>query len=90
MYWNSEDPQRFIEGERAGLAASALYARLALSRAEANGQRAALAGDDATERHTHAMRERYRAAHREAMSFESEIEEEGDEYGDLDEYGYAA
>ena len=89
MYWNTEDPQRFIEGERAGLAASALYARLALSRAEANGQRAALAGDEATEAHVLAMRERYRAAHREAMTVESDIEED-DGYGDLDEYGYAA
>lgn len=90
MYWNTEDGQRFVEGERAGLQASTHLARLAWSRAEANAQRMAVQDDPATDIETDAKRERFRAAHREAMRFEAELEEEDDEYGDLDEYGYAA
>jgi len=89
MYYNSTDQQQFSSSEKAGLEASALYARMAWSRAEANAQRVALAGDAAAQTDSHAKRERFRVAHREAMSFESDIEED-DEYGDLDEYGYAA
>ena len=89
MYYNAEDKQQFIQGERDSLAASALYARLALSRAEADAQRLAMAGSKPAEDRAYAMRERVRAAHREAMSFEADIEED-DEYGDMDEYGYAA
>lgn len=90
MYYNSDDKHQFIEGERAGLQASKHFARMAWSRAEANGQRMALLNDESAEAHTHAMRERFRVAHREAMAFESDVEEDDDEYGDLDEYGYAA
>ena len=89
MYYNTEDKRQFLEGERAGLDASALYARLALSRAEADGQRLARAGSQSAEDHSYAMRERFRVAYREAMNFESDIEED-EEYGDEDEYGYAA
>ena len=90
MYYNSDDKQQFIEVERAGLQASTHFARMAWSRAEANGQRMALLNDEGAESRTHAKRERFRAAHREAMAFESDVEEENDEYGDLDEYGYAS
>ncbi len=92
MYYNSDDQQQFIKGERAALRASALYARLAWSRAEANAQRHALENDEGAELHSHAMRERFRMAHREATDLESDLAEdaEDDEYGDLDEYGYAA
>ena len=90
MYFNSDDKRQFIEGERAGLRASTHFARMAWSRAEADGQRMALSNDEGAEARTHAKRERFRAAHREAMAFESDIEENDDEYGDLDEYGYAA
>ena len=89
MYYNTEDKQQFIEGQRDSLAASALYARLALSRAEADAQRAAMKGNQLAEDRVYAMRERVRAAHREAMTFEADLEE-NDEYGDLDEYGYVA
>jgi len=89
MYFNSDNKQQFLEGERAGLQASAHFARMSWSRAEANAQRIALNNDEGSEAHSHAMRERFRVAHREAMTFESDIEED-DEYGDMDEYGYAA
>jgi len=89
MYFNSDNKQQFLEGERAGLQASAHFARLSWSRAEANAQRVALSNDEGAEAHSHAMKERFRVAHREAMAFESDIEED-DEYGDMDEYGYAA
>ena len=90
MYYNSDDKRQFIDGERAGLQASTHFARMAWSRTEANGERMALLNDEGAEARTHAMRERFRTAHREAMTFESDVEEDDDEYGDLDEYGYAA
>ena len=90
MYYNTEDKHQFTEGERAGLRASAMYARLAMSRADADAQRIAMTGSASAEDHAYAMRERFRVAHREAMTFESELEDDDDEYGDEDEYGYAA
>ena len=90
MYWNTEDGQRFVEGERIALQTSSHLARLAWSRADANAQRIALQDDPNVERETDAMRERFRAAHRETVRFEVDLEEGDDEYGDLDEYGYAA
>lgn len=89
MYWNTDDGKRFTDGERAALQASALYARLAWSRAEADSTREALIGDERAEMHEKAMRERFRAAHRQAALLESETEA-GDEDDDHDEYGYAA
>ena len=87
MYFNSDNKQQFLEGERAGLQASAHFAQMAWSRAEANAQRVALSNDETAEAHSHAMKERFRVAHREAMAFE---DDEDEEYGDMDEYGYAA
>ena len=90
MYYSNGDKRQFIEIERAGLQASTNFARVAWSRAEANGQRMALLSDEGAKARTRAKRERFRAAHREAMAFESDVEGDNDEYGDLDEYGYAA
>jgi len=46
MYHSSDNKHQFLEGERAGLQASAHFARMSWSRAEANAQRVALTNED--------------------------------------------
>lgn len=90
MYWNTDDGHRFVEGERAGLAASALYAKLALSRSEADAQRHAMRRDEDAHSRVIAAENRFRTAHAERMRFESEQCEDSDGCDDMDEYGYVA
>jgi len=106
MYYNSNDEQQFLKGELRGLRAardSACYlnslAKANWSRAEADVQRTELATDQSAMDRAHAAKERFRVSHREAVALKDEVaaaeydlglDGYGDEYGDLDEYGYAA
>lgn len=89
MYHGIHDKQGFLRGELAGLRGardsaiqSAVYARSALARAEADAQRVCYRDDEGPARRAHALRERTRAAHREAMALRDEVAELEYELGD--------
>lgn len=100
MFHDLRGDQAFLKGELAGLKrarASALatagYARSGWMRAAADADRAICEDDERALNRVAAKRERFRASHKEAMALRDEVAEleaELDEYGDLDEYGYAA
>lgn len=104
MYYNSEDKHQFLESELNGIrkardSAIAIgeYARRAWDREEANFTRNASSGQDYRVSAAYAKKERFRTSHREAVKLKDEVAAleydlgiEDDEYGDLDEYGYAA
>jgi len=90
MYHGKYDQTRFAAAARESALASSMLARAAWERVHADGQRLIHRGDETADQRIHAMRERFRVAHRETVALKDEMAECDETDGDLDEYGYAA
>lgn len=101
MYYNTDDKAQFLKSELVALrnardsaVKGSKIAEKAYAREEANFSRCAMAGQDYRQSPAYATRERFRHTHIEATKLKDEVAgleyDLGIEYGDLDEYGYAA
>ncbi len=104
MYYNTEDKTQFLKSElralrnaRGSAVKSSTFIEQTWDREEANLTRHAMAGEDHRSSPAYAARERFRHSHIEATKLKDEVAGleydlgiDDDEYGDLDEYGYAA
>lgn len=101
MYYNTDDKAQFLKCELVALRKArdsavkgSKIAEQAYAREEANFTRHIMAGQDYRNSSAYAAREKFRHTHIEATKLRGEVAgleyDLGDEYGDLDEYGYAA
>jgi len=104
MYYNTEDKSQFLRSElnglrkaRDGALATNYLIRQTWAREDADLTRDAAIHEEYRDSSAYAARERFRVSHREAAKLKDEVaaleydlDDKGDEYGDLDEYGYAA
>ncbi len=104
MYYNTEDKTQFLRSEQRALSnardsavKSSAFIKQTWGREEANLTRHAVAEQNYRNSSAHAAREQFRHSHIVATKLKDEVADleydlgiEDDEYGDLDEYGYAA